>query len=118
MILKGHIPTFESLHWAALFQYHKGRCTKSYPQLLRGEYFWFIFFQFRLDESVKIVLFINILEFLCPDLYYFGIKFIINIYILYQLVIKTTDEEVLPENYPRPICGQSGCPHSKLPHLQ
>ena len=39
-------------------------------------------------------------------------KFIINIYFLYQLVIKNTDEEVLPENYPRPINGQSGCPHS------
>ena len=40
------------------------------------------------------------------------------IYILCQLLVKNTDEEVVPENYPRPTNGQSGCPHSQLPHLQ
>ena len=40
------------------------------------------------------------------------------IYICVSYQLKTTDEEVVPENYPRPTNGQSGCPHSRLPHLQ
>ena len=28
-----------------------------------------------------------------------------------------TDEELGPENYPRPINGQPGCPYSQLPQL-
>ena len=44
---------------------------------------------------------------------------LINITNMYHSVSgQNTDEEVVPENYPRPINGQSGCPHSQLPQLQ